>query len=65
MHREIAALSQQQRLGEAILETMRLYQRGASGNPEALADAIAAFRLLGLEDTARQAALQLVLLDRT
>ncbi|MCL6285517.1 hypothetical protein M3P21_18460 [Ruegeria sp. 2012CJ41-6] len=52
------------RLGEAILEAMILFGDGASGNPADLTAAIALFRAVGLEDTARQAGLQLMLLDR-
>ncbi|MEX0348450.1 MAG: hypothetical protein AB3N15_03425 [Paracoccaceae bacterium] len=52
------------RLGEAILEAMILFGDGASGNPADLTAAIALFRAVGLEDTARQSGLQLMLLDR-
>lgn len=51
-------------LGEVILRAMKLYHRGAAGNYADLADALATFRTVGLEDTARQAALQLMLLER-
>lgn len=47
------------RLGEAILRAIILFDQGASGNLADLADAIAVFRALGLENTARRAALQL------
>ncbi len=47
------------RLGEAILRAIILFDQGASGNLADLADAIAIFRALGLESTARRAALQL------
>lgn len=50
------------RLGEAILMAMELFDSGASGNPADLTRAIAAFRMMGLEDTARRASLQLMLL---
>ncbi len=50
------------RLGEAILMTMDLFDSGASGNPADLANAISAFRRMGLEDTARRASLHLILL---
>ncbi|WP_372574364.1 hypothetical protein [Ruegeria jejuensis] len=52
------------RLGEAILEAMILFDDGASGNPADLTAATALFRSVGLEDTARQSGLQLMLLDR-
>lgn len=51
-------------LGEAILMAMDLFSRGARGNPADLTAAIATFRSVGLEDTARRAALQLMLLGR-
>lgn len=50
-------------LGEAILRAMVLYGRGANGNLGDLSAALAAFRAVGLEDTARRAALQLLLLE--
>ncbi|MEM8731834.1 MAG: hypothetical protein AAGF79_18135 [Pseudomonadota bacterium] len=50
-------------LGELILRAIALYRQGTNGNPEALTDALAVFRLVGLEDTARRAALQLMLLE--
>lgn len=49
------------RLGEAILRAIALFDQGASGNLADLADAIAIFRALGLETTARRAALQLAI----
>jgi hypothetical protein len=51
-------------LGEAILIAMQRFQTGAAGEPVALREALAAFRALGLEDTARRAALQVRLLRR-
>lgn len=51
-------------LGAAILQGMELFDTGARGNPADLITALATFRNVGLEDTARQAALQLMLLDR-
>ncbi|UWQ89410.1 hypothetical protein K3727_11270 [Rhodobacteraceae bacterium M382] len=53
------------RLGEAILRTMEMFDRGAQGNLQDLSDAIAGFRAVGLEDTARRASLQLLLLERS
>jgi capsule polysaccharide export protein KpsE/RkpR len=53
----------QGRLGEVILRGMSLFASGAEGNGQDLVDALATFRALGLEDTARQAALQLAILD--
>ncbi|ABF64162.1 hypothetical protein TM1040_1429 [Ruegeria sp. TM1040] len=52
------------RLGEAILVTMKSFSHGADGNIEAITLSLAAFRRMGLEDSARRAALQLLLLPR-
>lgn len=52
------------RLGEAVLIAMQRFQTGAAGEPVALRESLAAFRALGLEDTARRAALQVRLLRR-
>lgn len=51
-------------LGEAILRSMILFAHGAEGNLGDLTAALISFRTLGLEDTARRAALQLMLLER-
>lgn len=51
-------------LGEAILRSMVLFAQGADGNLGDLTAALAAFRAVGLEDTARRASLQLMLLER-
>lgn len=51
-------------LGEAILRTMDLFARGAQGNLGDLSNSLAALRAVGLEDTARRATLQLMLLER-
>ncbi|WP_424977361.1 hypothetical protein [Leisingera sp. S232] len=51
-------------LGEAILRSMVLFAHGADGNLGDLTSALAAFRAVGLEDTARRASLQLMLLER-
>lgn len=51
-------------LGEVILRTIALFNTGAHGNPDAIAGALATLRTVGLEDTARRAALQLMLLER-
>lgn len=51
-------------LGEAILLAIALFDRGSAGNPADLSGALATFRALGLEDIARRAALQLMLLER-
>ena len=51
-------------LGLVILKTMALFRTGAEGNPDALGQALAMLRHVGLEDTARRAALQVILLER-
>lgn len=51
-------------LGEVILLAMISFQQGAAGDLRALTNALATFRAVGLEDTARQAALQVLLLER-
>jgi hypothetical protein len=51
-------------LGEAILGAMRLYASAMTGEMKDAGDALATFRAVGLEDTARRAALQLLLLER-
>lgn len=61
---EIRNLLNNGHLGEAILRSMELFSRGADGNLGDLTAALAAFRAVGLEDTARRAALQLMLLER-
>ena len=43
---------------------MALFSSGAAGNGDDLTDALALFRTVGLEDTARRAALQLILLEQ-
>lgn len=50
-------------LGLAILETIALLENGARGDTAALRDALSTLRALGLEDTARRASLQIMLLD--
>ena len=61
---QIQRLLSNGQLGEAILRAMELFGHGASGNPQNLTQALASFRAVGLEDTARRAALQLLLLER-
>lgn len=51
------------RLGEAILAAARQISRGDAAR-DALTGALATLRAVGLEDTARRAALQLLLLER-
>ncbi|MEX0276297.1 MAG: hypothetical protein AB3N19_02150 [Ruegeria sp.] len=60
---DIDAMLHNSQLGEAILESMILFDHGARGNLVDLTAAIAAFRRVGLEDTARRAALHLMILN--
>ncbi len=58
----IRQLLQDGKLGEAILNAMALFAKGAAGDLRDVTDALAAFRHVGLEDTARRAALQFLIL---
>jgi len=60
----LRSLSDENRLGEAILRAMELFTEGAQGDLDEVSDAVTFLRSVGLEDTARRAALQLLLLDR-
>tara|TARA_R110002049_G_scaffold10127_1_gene50100 strand:+ start:54151 stop:55755 length:1605 start_codon:yes stop_codon:yes gene_type:complete len=51
-------------LGVAVLRLLALMDDGANGDSGALRDALATLRALGLEDTARRASLQILLLQR-
>ena len=56
-------LFQEGRVGEALLAAIALFAKGAEGELVALTDALAALRALGFESEARQAAVELVLLE--
>ncbi len=58
---ELQSLLDRGRLGEAILAGMARFRSGAEGNLADLTGALALFRAVGLEDTARSATLQLLL----
>ena len=60
----LQSLMQENREGEAILRAIDLFVNGASGDFDELADALTFFRAVGLEDTARNGAIQLLLLER-
>ncbi len=51
------------RLGEAIVRAMSLTATGATGDPGALQNGLAFLRSVGLEETVRRTALQLLLLE--
>lgn len=60
----LMSMAASNKLGEAILRAMALFEAGRDGDTQALTDALAFFRAVGLEDTARRAGLQLLLLER-
>ncbi len=60
----LRSLTDENRLGEAILRAMELFSDGAQGDLDEVSDALTFLRSVGLEDTARRAALQLLLLER-
>ncbi len=60
----LQSLTNNNRLGEAILRAIVLFSNGSRGDLDELTDAIALFRSVGLENVARQAALQLLILER-
>lgn len=62
---DIDAMLANGQLGEALLETMELFAHGARGNLVDLTAAVATLRRVGLEDTARRAALNLLILQDT
>ena len=61
---DLMTLAREEQLGMAILRLLSMLHDGASGDTGALRDALATLRALGLEDTARRAALQIVLLEQ-
>ncbi|MBU1278023.1 MAG: hypothetical protein KJ699_11550, partial [Alphaproteobacteria bacterium] len=60
----LTSLVSEKRLGEAILRAIEVLEGGAAGDLDELSDAIQFFRAVGLEATARRAALELMLLER-
>ena len=59
----LATLIAEEKLGEALLRAISLFNQGADGDIDALTDALKVMRLVGMEDIARRAALQFLLLD--
>ncbi|WP_108814162.1 hypothetical protein [Loktanella sp. Alg231-35] len=53
------------KLGEALLRALALFDAGADGDLRSVTDALTLLRAVGLEDVARRAALQLMILDRS
>ncbi|MDE0589665.1 hypothetical protein OU789_06985 [Halocynthiibacter sp. C4] len=60
-----AAMLKNGEIGRAILSAMTLFERGSTGDPDDIAAGLTTLRALGLEDVARRAALQLMLLERS
>lgn len=58
----LSKMSQDNRLGEAILRAMSQAAIGANGDPSALISGLSFLRSVGLEDTVRRTSLQLLLL---
>ncbi len=58
------SLVEQDRMGEAILRAISLFTSGSHGDLDEVTDAIAFFRQVGLEQVARQAALEFLILER-
>lgn len=61
---ELEALARNGQLGEALLQSIYGFDDGFSGDLQAITETLAFWRFVGLEDIARRAALQLVLLER-
>lgn len=57
------ALIRDDRPGEALLRALAQLSEGAAGNPDATAHSLTLLRKLGLEDLARQIAVELVLME--
>ena len=61
---DLEKLVEEGKLGEAILKAMALFSSGVEGNLPDIKNALRGFRALGLEDTARRAGIQLMLLNQ-
>ncbi len=61
---EWVEMAQRGKLGEALIGALRALHEGGRGDSRALREALGTLRALGLEDTARRAALQILLLGR-
>lgn len=60
----LRSLMNEHRQGEAILRAMEMFQSGALGDHDELSDAIQFLRSVGLEEIARQAVIEHLILDR-
>jgi hypothetical protein len=61
---DLTQMARKGQMGEAILRALVLLEDGAAGDPVALRQGLATLYAFGLEDTARRAALQIMLLER-
>ena len=61
----LARLAANDQLGEALLRAIAIFNAGLQGDATSVTEGLAFFRSVGLEDLARRAGLQLVLLDRS
>ena len=61
---DLARLVSQNQIGEAVLRAITVFEAGMQGDPSQLTDALRLFRQGGLEDVARRAALQALVLGR-
>ena len=60
----LADLIQRGKLGEALLRNFASFDMASQGDSQSITDALATLRAVGLEDVARRAALQYLLLER-
>lgn len=61
----LMAMAEEGRLGEALLRAIAAFNAGRAGDLREVTETLSLFRALGLEDLARRAALQLLLLERS
>ncbi|MEL6509116.1 MAG: hypothetical protein AAFQ32_04955 [Pseudomonadota bacterium] len=61
---DLTRLARQNQTGEAILRAVTMFEAGTRGDPSQMTDALRLFRQVGLEDIARRAALQALVLER-
>lgn len=60
----LSTLAASGKLGESLLRAIAIFNAGVAGDSSSITDALAFLRSVGLEDVARRAALQLLILDR-
>lgn len=62
---KLETLARNGQLGQALLQSINTFNAGFAGDQLALTQALAFWRFVGLEDVARKAALQVLILDRS